>query len=86
MEFVHYVAPSYKQDELFAKANEVYGEGAVFPYANGFFVTTDDPTSEVSTKIGIRDGSVGSGVVLRVTTYNGRAPADLWEWLAKGLA
>lgn len=85
MEFVHYVAPSYKSNDLLEKAREVYGDAAVYPYAGGFFVVTDDPTSEVSTKVGIRDGAVGSGIVLRVTTYNGRAPADLWEWLAKGL-
>ncbi|QDQ87724.1 hypothetical protein FMZ60_09060 [Alcaligenaceae bacterium SJ-26] len=86
MEFVHYVAPSYNSDGLLEKAREIYSSDKVFPFAEGFFVATNESTMDVSTNIGLRDGSVGSGIVLRVTTYNGRAPADLWEWLGKELA
>lgn len=86
MEYVHYVVPSSHSDGLLKKAHEIYGDEKIFPYAGGFFVATSESTMDVSTNLGIRDGAVGSGVVLRVTTYNGRAPADLWEWLGRELA
>ncbi len=37
---------------------------------------------DVSGKLGLTDGRSGTGVVLSVSGYFGRASAQIWEWLA----
>ena len=39
-------------------------------------------TKEVSDALGITDGTNGSGVIVRVDTYYGRANTAIWEWLS----
>jgi hypothetical protein len=39
-------------------------------------------TRELSDSLGITDGSVSGGILLRVENYFGRANKDIWEWLA----
>ena len=38
-------------------------------------------TEEVTNALGIIDGSTGSGVVVRVENYYGRANPSIWEWI-----
>ena len=46
-----------------------------------WFVSYDGTTRELAEKIGIRQGRIGSGVVILVGAYAGYASTDLWEWL-----
>jgi hypothetical protein len=39
-------------------------------------------TRELSDSLGITDGSVSGGVLVRVENYFGRANKDVWEWIA----
>ena len=39
-------------------------------------------TRELSDSLGISDGSVSGGVLVRVENYFGRANKDVWEWIA----
>lgn len=47
-----------------------------------WFVASDGgTTAKIADELGIRDGRTGSGLVVPIRNYSGRAPADLWEWL-----
>ena len=39
-------------------------------------------TRELSDSLGISDGSVSGGVLVRVENYFGRANKEVWEWIA----
>lgn len=42
----------------------------------------DGPAGELASKLGIRDDPfIGTGLVLTLGTYGGRAPSSLWEWI-----
>jgi hypothetical protein len=36
---------------------------------------------ELSTKLGITGGRVGSAIVFSTAGYYGRAPSNIWEWI-----
>jgi hypothetical protein len=47
-----------------------------------WLLSADRATAKsVSDRLGISDGTNGSGVVVRVRDYFGRAPDAIWEWL-----
>lgn len=48
---------------------------------NGFVVSFSGTTQELSNLLGITDGSSASGVVVAISSYYGRAPTTLWEWI-----
>jgi hypothetical protein len=39
-------------------------------------------TLEVANQLGIYDGSVSGGIVLSISSYNGRTRPTTWEWIA----
>lgn len=80
---VYFVAITAGSKQVYQRAVEVYTSENVFRLSDDkFFVSTADTTLDVSKKVGIRsEDHIGSGIVLRVTTYNGRATPSLWEWL-----
>jgi hypothetical protein len=52
-----------------------------------WMVAYEGPAQDLAERAGIRSGEhqIGTGLVLPVTTYSGRAPTTLWDWLrAKG--
>lgn len=82
MSSVYLVAATSHANSVFEKAKEMY-PGQIFDLSpDKFFVATDETSLDLAKKLGIHEGVTGSGIVLRVTTYNGRAPSALWEWLA----
>lgn len=83
MSSVYFVAVVANPAAVWDKAVARYAEDALFKLSTDkFFVHTDETSLDVSKHLGIRDGSAGTGIVLRVTTYNGRANSALWEWLS----
>jgi hypothetical protein len=50
-----------------------------------WMVSYEGTARELAEKVGIRGGDdrIGTGLALPVTTYSGRAPSALWEWLSK---
>jgi hypothetical protein len=51
-----------------------------------FFVSDSGTAKDVSDKLEITSGSFGSVIVLAVSGYYGRAPMNIWEWLAATVA
>ena len=37
---------------------------------------------QISDQLGLSDGSIGSGIVFAISGYYGRAPNNIWEWIA----
>lgn len=37
---------------------------------------------DVCDKLGITDGKVSTGIVISIAGYFGRAPQNIWEWIA----
>ncbi len=50
-----------------------------------WMVTFDGAAQELAESAGVRGGDdqIGTGLVLPVTTYSGRAPTALWDWLRR---
>lgn len=46
-----------------------------------WLIDFDGTARALSETLGIRDGSIGAGIVFPTTNYSGRAPRDIWEWL-----
>jgi sarcosine oxidase gamma subunit len=48
-----------------------------------WMVSYEGPTRELAEKAGVRSGEnlIANGIVLAVTTYSGRGPTGLWDWL-----
>ena len=78
---VYFVAVVTNPSAVLAKAKELYPDAVFRLTDDKFFVNTDQTSLDLSNKIGVRDGTIGTGIVLRVTTYNGRVTSTLWEWL-----
>lgn len=68
-------------------ANDIKGrlEGVApkhFPVKDDVWLATFDGTPrELSDKLGIHSGETGSGIVVAVSAWGGRAPKDVWDWL-----
>jgi hypothetical protein len=48
-----------------------------------WFVSYDGVGQDLAETAGIRSGDqrLGTGLVMPITTYSGRAPTTLWDWL-----
>lgn len=51
-----------------------------------WLIDFDGTARALSEILGIRDGSIGTGIVFPTTNYSGRAPRDIWEWLRAHIA
>jgi hypothetical protein len=52
------------------------------PEGSLYFVSDSGTAKDVSDKIGVSAGTFGSVIVLAVSGYFGRAPMNIWEWIA----
>jgi hypothetical protein len=50
-----------------------------------WFVSAQGTTKDICDQLGISDGTNGTGIVVAVASYWGRASADLWPWLGEKL-
>ncbi|RWA51725.1 hypothetical protein AU476_21110 [Cupriavidus sp. UYMSc13B] len=83
---VYFVAGVKNPQALWAKVEEVAPEEKRYRIADDkFFVNFEGTSASLSEKLGIKDGSVGTGLILRVGGYNGRLPTSAWEWLSANL-
>jgi len=53
--------------------------------ADRWMVVYEGVAQDLAENVGVRGGEnvIGNGLVLAVTTYSGRAPSGLWDWLRK---
>jgi hypothetical protein len=54
----------------------------VYELGDGAWLVSDSSTAlDVSNKIGITEGKVGSAVVIEAASYYGRANPAIWSWI-----
>lgn len=46
-----------------------------------FFFPYPGTAKQLAEKLGIQEGENGSGLVIQIDGYSGRAPADFWPWM-----
>ena len=71
------------------KNAEEIGRKIESDHAGNYFNVKDDSwlvdckqtTRELAESLGIRSGDIGSGLVILLRNYSGRASAETWEWL-----
>lgn len=49
--------------------------------SSGFAVSYSGTSQELSTLAGISEGTTGTGVVASISSYYGRAPTNIWDWI-----
>ncbi len=49
--------------------------------STGFAVSYTGTTQELSNITGISDGKAGTAVVAAISSYYGRAPTNIWDWI-----
>jgi hypothetical protein len=54
--------------------------------ADKFFLKFEGTSVELSSKIGFAEGTTGTGIILLVSAYNGRAPKSVWEWVTQKMS
>lgn len=64
-----------------AVAEKFGGECYQIPKTASWVVFFAGTTVELSDQLGITNGENGTGVVVSIANYYGRAPIDLWEWM-----
>lgn len=77
------VTATDKQDQVEMSVKENFTD--LFyqvPNNTAWFVVFKGTTVELSERLGLTSGKSGSGVVIPVNNYYGRASKDMWEWLA----
>ncbi|MDX9676991.1 hypothetical protein [Pseudomonas zeae] len=48
---------------------------------SGFAVSYSGTSQELSNITGISEGTTGTGVVAAISSYYGRAPTNIWDWI-----
>lgn len=85
---VHFVTALSEAEQVRARIHEIIPDDDRFELApDKWMITFDGVAQDLAERVGVRGGDerIGTGLVLPVTTYSGRAPSSLWDWLrAKG--
>lgn len=48
----------------------------------GIFISFHGTAQELSNILGVTDGSNGTGVIVGVSSYYGRGPTNIWDWIS----
>jgi hypothetical protein len=81
---LYFVTALSKASQVGERLKSLIPEGDYFELASDkWMVAYDGPGQELAERAGIRGGEdrIGTGLVLPVTTYSGRASSTLWDWL-----
>ncbi len=62
-------------------ANQKNGVDFIALPHDEFFISYAGTSKELSDILGITDGSAGTGVIAAISSYYGRAPTNIWDWV-----
>lgn len=80
---IFFVAITSKVEAVAQKIQEEFNADDIYKLADDkWFIVFDGISRELAERIRIRTTpSLGTGIVMPVESYSGRAPTQLWEWL-----
>jgi hypothetical protein len=78
---VYAIIATKRPEDLGRKIETDYPDDFISVRDDVWLVDYDGTTQGLAAKLGIRSGESGSGLVIPVDTYSGRANADIWDWL-----
>lgn len=58
-----------------------FGDNSFKLIPGQWLVAANTTSAEVSNRLGITDGRNGSGIVVAIASYYGRASSNIWEWM-----
>lgn len=81
---LYFVTALTNHEKVLAAGKSVASEGDLLEVApDKFFVKFEGTSADLSEKLGFTEGVTGTGLVLLVSAYNGRAPKSIWEWVVQ---
>ena len=83
---IYFVTALTEAAKVRARLHKLVADDDRFELAGDkWMVAYDGPGQELAERAGVRSGKeqIGTGLVLPVTTYSGRAPSPLWDWLRR---
>jgi hypothetical protein len=76
-----FVVIAFRNSEAVAQKVQEVADGKHYPLTQeAWLVAHEGTTQTLAQDLGIRGGESGSGLVLSVQNYSGRASPDVWEW------
>lgn len=79
---IYVVVAKAGSEKLDAKVKSTYPDENHAFSGSSWFVYDTGTTKQVSEKLGIADGTLGTqAIVMPITGWSGFAPSDTWEWL-----
>ena len=80
------ITPIVEPAKVAASVKAIFAEDYyAIPTTNSLLVHYSGTTKELSDKIGLSSGENGTGVIVSFSSYYGRAPTDIWEWIKSRL-
>lgn len=83
---IYFVTATSNSPEVRSRLFSLIAEDDRYELApDKWFVVWDGALRDLAEKAGVRSGDeqIGTGMVLPVTTYSGRANKALWDWLRR---
>ena len=78
---VYAVIATKNPEAIGRKIEADYPDSSIPIKTDAWFIDCRKTTRELAVSLGIRDGETGSGIVVLLGNYSGRAPEEIWEWL-----
>ena len=82
---LYFVATLSQPELAWEAARGIIQESDILEVAEDKFIVKFQGTAtELAEKLGYMDGdSIGNGIILLVSSYQGRAPKSVWEWIVQ---
>jgi hypothetical protein len=75
------ILPTRASPALEAEIRRVFPDDSL-QVANGDWLISYPGTAvKLSEALGVTDGKNGSAIILQISSYYGRAPANIWDWI-----
>jgi hypothetical protein len=70
---------------LEAEIQRIFPDDSIKLSNDDWLVSYSGSVIKLSEELGVTDGKNGAAVILRVGSYYGRAPTNIWDWIKEKL-
>jgi hypothetical protein len=83
---IYVIFRASNSSKLEAALKREFGDDAYLSLGGDqFLLSSSDSTPRVADRLGLTDGASGSAIVVRMSSYHGRANPEVWEWMESKL-